>query len=207
MNLGELRTAVRLRAAVPTTDAKWTDAYVEDAINEANYLIGTEQPWPWLEDVETITGPSDPIDLAAITPAVRDIRSVTVDDAYQATYITVGEMDRWGNHGRYSTYSFTTWGDDLVIKPAPSSTSTVKIRYYRNEPTLTDDTDTPLLPAAYHPAIVHMAAAIGFEGLDDPSSAGVHEARARIIVNRLARVELSKVRGPRSVRVRSGLMN
>lgn len=204
MQLSELVTAVRLRANVPSTDGIWTDSYITDAINEALYLIGLEQPWPWLEVEETDSSPADPINLAGITPAVRDIRSVVIDGCFEAEPATKADIDRWDavsfDRGRYA---YTTWGDSLIVRPALAGTETVVISYYRNEPALSNDSDTPLLPAPYHPAVVHKAAAIGFEGIDDPSSAGVHEARASIMLNRMERTALRKVRRTR-INVRPG---
>ena len=72
------------------------------------------------------------------------------------------------------------------------------------EALLTADSDTPTMPAVYHPCIAEKACAIGFESLDDQSSAAMHESRARIFIDRMQATALRRVRGPHSIRVRAG---
>lgn len=203
MNLGEMRTKVRLRAQVPTTDGIWTADFVDAAINEALVQIGLMQPWPWLAATHSEVGDdSGTVDLSAITPPVRDIASVFVG-SWEGQPASTDEVDRWLFSERPG-FVFAPWGDSLLIRPEPGSDETIQIRYFRDEPALTDDADTPILPERYHIAAVEMACAIGFESLDDESSAVMHERRAMRLIDKMVATALRRARGPHSVRTRSG---
>lgn len=199
MNLGQLRTEVRLRATVPASDGMWTDAFVNSAINEALLQVSTEQSWPWLQEAVTATPDADGlVNLAALTPVVRDIAHVFVGQI-EAHPVSAAESDSTQDP---SGYTYSVWGDDLQIRPA--TTDTVTVRYYANEALLSADSDTPTMPAVYHPCIAEKACAIGFESLDDQSSAGMHEARSRQIVAHMVATALRRIRGRHSVRIRPG---
>lgn len=204
MNLGQLRTAVRLRANVPTTDLIWTDGFVNDAINEALVSISTEHPWPWLQTKASPSHTDGLVDLSAITPAVRDITHLFVEDV-EAKKVSVAETDLVAVVGpSEARYVFSVWGNELQIRSAPSATDTLTLRYYRNESVLTADADTPLMPAVYHPVIVERACSIGFESTDDQSSAAMHEARSRQLLAHMLATALARIRGRHGVRVRPG---
>lgn len=199
MNLGQLRTEVRLRATVPSTDGLWTDAFVNSAVNEALLQISTEQPWPWLQESATATPDGDGVvNLSALTPAVRDIAHVFVGQV-EADAVSAAESDAIRDP---SGFTYSLWGDTLQVRPV--TTDAVTVRYYANEPVLVGDSTSPVMPAIYHPCIVHRACAIGYESKDDQSSAAMHEARARAIVAHMVATALRRIRGPHSVRVRPG---
>lgn len=202
MDLSELRTAVRQRAHVRTDDGIWTDAFVDSAINEALTQISLEQPWWWLQAVATPTPTDGEVDLSAITPAVRDIAHVFVGRD-EAKKVSVAETDLAGDEGSIDArYVWSVWGDTLTITADP--TDTVTVRYYRDEPVLAATSDEPLMPEAYHGAIVEKACSIGFESIDDQSSAAMHEARSRALVQHMTSNALRRIRGRHSVRVRAG---
>lgn len=199
MNLGQLRTEVRLRATVPSTDGLWTDAFVNSAINEALLQLSTEHPWPWLQESTTATPSSTGVvDLSALTPLVRDLAHVFVGEV-EAHPVSAAETSSVITP---DGYNYSVWGDTLQLRPV--TTDTVTIRYYSNEAVLSGDSDTPVMPAVYHPCIAEKACAIAFESLDDQSSAGMHEARARAIVAHMVATALRRIRGRHSVRVRAG---
>lgn len=205
MNLGELRTAVRLRANVPATDGIWTASFVDDAINEAAAIVSLEHPWPWLQvKVATNADANGVVDLAALAVDVRDVAHVFVED-YEAKKVSSAETDLVANVGPADArYVWSIWGDTLQIRSAPPITDTVTVRYYRDEARLTADTDTLLMPAVYHPCVVEKACSIGFESTDDQTSAAMHEARSRMLVERMTANALRRIRGRHSVRVRPG---
>lgn len=199
MNLGQLRTEVRLRATVPATDGIWTDTFVNSAVNEALLQLSTEHPWPWLQESATATpSTAGVVDLSAFSPLVRDIAHVFIDQI-EAHPVSAAESDAM----RYPDgYTYSVWGDTLQLRPV--TTDTVTVRYYSNEAILTTDSDTPTMPAVYHPCIAERACAIAFESLDDQSSAGMHEARSRQIVAHMVATALRRIRGRHSVRIRPG---
>lgn len=183
MNLGQLRTEVRLRANVPSTDGLWTDDFVDSAINAALADLSAEQKWWWLQDSAAPSHTSGAVDLSGVTPVPRTVAHVLVGGA-EAQRVSSAEADL-AVSATAPPHLYSVWGDTLQIRPAPSGATAVAIRYYRDEPTLALDADEPLMPAAYHPAIVDRACSIGFESLDDTSSAAMHEARARALLEQL----------------------
>lgn len=204
MNLGQLRTEVRLRAQVPATDGIWTDSFINSALNEALAQISLEQPWWWLQDTEVTTAIDGLINLGVVAPSVRDIVAVFVEDE-EAKKVSVADTDAAEVIGpRDARYAFSVWGDSLQIRPAPADTADIKIRYYRDESLLAADSGSPLMPEVYHPSVVEKAVAICFESLDDSSSAAMHEARARSLVSHMIATALRRLRGRHGVRVRSG---
>lgn len=205
MNLGQLRSEVRLRANVPATDGIWTDAFVASAVNAALVDVSLEHPWPWLQKAATPSHTAGLVNLAAVTPAVRDVAHLFVGDV-EAKRVSVAESDLAAVEGPADArYTFSVWGDSLQIRPAPASTDTLTLRYYRDEAVLSADADAPVMPAVYHPCIVERACAIGFESLDDSTSAAMHEARARSFVAHMVATALRRLRGRHSIRVRPGL--
>lgn len=198
MNLGQLRTEVRLRATVPSTDGMWTDSFVNSAINEALLQISSEQPWPWLQESATETPVAGVVDLSKVSPLVREIAHVFVGQV-EADAVSAADTDAIRDP---SGFTYSLWGDTLQLRP--TTTDDVTIRYFRNEEVLALDADAPLMPAIYHPCIVHRACAIGYESKDDQSSAAMHEARARAIVAHMVATALRRIRGPHSVRIRPG---
>ena len=204
MNLGQLRTEVRLRANVPSTDGVWTDDFVDSALNEALASISLEQPWWWLQSTKSTTATDGVVDLTTVAPTIRDIVGVFVDD-YEAKKVSVLETDAAATYGPVDArYAFSVWGDTLQIRPAPADTAVIKVRYYRDEALLAADADEVLMPAVYHPSVVEKAVSICFESLDDTSSAAMHEARSRSLLSHMIATALRRLRGRHSVRVRSG---
>lgn len=199
MNLGQLRTEVRLRATVPSTDGIWTDSFINSAVNEALLQLSTEHPWPWLQESTTATPNSDGVvDLSAFSPLVRDIAHVFVGQI-EAHPVSAAESDATRTP---EGYTYSVWGDTLQLRPV--TTNTVTVRYFRNEAVMALDADAPIMPAVYHPCIAEKACAIGFESLDDQSSAAMHEARSRQIVQHMVHTALRRIRGRHSVRIRPG---
>ena len=204
VNLGQLRTAVRLRANVPANDGIWTNAFVNDAINTALADLSLEQPWWWLQNTATPTATDGAVTLSGLSPVPRDISHVFVGDV-EAKKVSVAESDLTAVSGPVDArYTWSVWGQSLQIRPEPSASETITMRYYRDEPVLTADSDTPIMPAAYHPVIVERACAIGFESLDDQSSAAMHEARSRSFLSHMIATALRRIRGRHSIRVRAG---
>lgn len=183
MNLGQLRTEVRLRANVPSTDGLWTDSFVNSAINAALADLSAEQKWWWLQVSASPSHTSGAVDLGAITPVPRTVAHVLVGTD-EAQRVSAAEADL-ATAATAPPYLYAIWGDTLQVRPAPSGATAVTLRYYRDEPVLSSDADEPLMPAAYHPAIVDRACSIGFESLDDTSSAAMHESRARALLEQL----------------------
>ena len=149
MNLGELRTAVSSRIAVPTAgDALASNASIDACINAALRDISSEQSWPWLL---TSSSPTFAYGVAVIPTGCGRIKTFAIDGlpVPQASLEDVlSGAKQW------------VWAEDgasIRLSPTPSSTPTATLWYYRVEPTLVLDADLPLLPVVHHQTLVARA--------------------------------------------------
>ncbi|MGH9266733.1 MAG: hypothetical protein ACRD0D_00995 [Acidimicrobiales bacterium] len=160
MNLSQLREAVYDLVGVPATDTLLTSAVVDRAVNQALHDAEVESEWPWLETSETVTTVA-----GTAAYATTALRSLYLAAPGQASLALVEQReldDRWGSGpataaGRPRDYAL--WAGLLELRPVPDGAYAYTHRYYRAEPDLALGTDTPLLPASFHTAIVELAAA------------------------------------------------
>lgn len=160
MNLGQLRAAVYERLGVPTTDAFYTSAVMLSLINQALHFNETEYPWPWLEKtatIATINGTS-----AYATPtgyrstiAVVDANGMELDHVPAKTVHML-----LGASGAPKMYDVL--GGNVRLVPVATGAQNYTHIYIGGEVDLAADSDTPLLPSIFHPAIVEYAAYIAF---------------------------------------------
>ena len=60
MNLGELRTEIKNRLAIPSAgDGLITDTFVNSSINSALRVITTTRDWPWLLSTAQLAFPGN----------------------------------------------------------------------------------------------------------------------------------------------------
>lgn len=173
MNLSGLRAAVRTRIGVPDTDALFTDAVVNALVNAALQRISTEGDWPWLEDAEVLTTANGDGDYAV--PADW-IRTVNVLDAsgLPLRRSPIEDLDFIGGSGQPRLWGI--FGDQIILRPIPTTVQSFTHRYIKTEPELTVDADTPLMPVPYHYAIVALAAYFAFRRSSDLQEAGAAKA-------------------------------
>lgn len=200
MQLSELRAAVRIRADVPPTDGIWTDAFVDDAINEAVVEVSQAELWPWLELAETLTYTGG---LPATTDPIRAVRAVS-DGTSLYGFVPSIDIDQYETVDAERGAVFAVTAGVIELRPEPVDGTEIKVRYYRDEPALVDDVDTPLSAPMGDRAVIRLACAIGFEGIDDQSSAAMHRGAAERLVDSLRNSHLKSVTGPRSPRLRPG---
>lgn len=171
MNLGTMRTDLQTRLGVPSGDALFTTAVCTILINDANHATEVRADWPWLEQSESINTANG---TDAYTPAgtgwMRTI-SLTISGRDPMERVSIGEIDRMlGASGDPRFYA--VYGDQLLLRPVPTSILAMKHRYVRSEPELANDSDTPLSPVSFHAAIVELAAAYGFRRANRNAEAG-----------------------------------
>lgn len=149
MNLAAFRTAVNRR----TGEAFDTDALTE-LVNHALAAIAAEQDWPWLEAEDTFSTVADQADYAMPADWART-RAVTID----GDDIELSSARDYTYHGETGLpVRFQVVADKLRLVPTPGATTYDVIhRYVRTEPALALDGDSPLLPVAFHPAVVEYA--------------------------------------------------
>lgn len=202
MNRRELRLAVerRLGVSTPNSDPKLGPDVIHEALNLALSSIAADRQLEWLltstagtiaSGTGSMTLPADCIDVKDLTVLQTD--GSTYLRAKQAPFEDVvpaktGAEPRW-----------CRFGNTIQVTPLPTSSLTVRLYYWRNEPTLDADDQVPLMPTQFHPAVVALAA----------RDMAVRKSDTRLMTNLmgLANAELGKLdkrpgtSGKRSVRM------
>lgn len=140
MNLGEMRTALRIRCGFPANDTMHTDAALNDLINAAVEQFASEHRWPWLLTDVPAT-------------ATAGVRTIAVPSNWTATHSLVfqdgggriepgslSDIDEWGTRsprGRPRLYNADT--GTILLAPTPDSTYMLTHRYYRLERLLEEE--------------------------------------------------------------------
>lgn len=158
MQLSDIRTALRRRMGVPSSDSFHTDAVLTDAINESLRALATEHDWPWLDGTQTFSTAADDYQYDLPSGYARTI-SMQVG-AEPATQIHVSSVDDWNAIAETipAEYAFAIYGGEILLKPTPQSVKTVTHRYVKAETALSSDTDEPLLPDRFIDAAIAGAA-------------------------------------------------
>lgn len=165
MRLQQLREKVRNRSGVATGDQYITPHVIDDAINQAVFLIDAEYRWPWLESVETITlvAGDNTYPLPSDFEATRGLMLNTNGEPAVALYEvapTTAYAQSTTNTGRPEGFAIVV--DQIVLIPTPDNGGpyTLTHLYYRSSQELVSDDDEPLIPDQYHPAIVAAASSL-----------------------------------------------
>lgn len=161
MDLSALRTAVRTRLGVPAGDPLVTDTNLTDLVNSALHYLETEHDWPWLEATEDLaTGIGTP----SVTPGATWLRTIDlrVANGVVLSRRPIEELDFLASAGTGEPRLWCVTGATIALFPTPSAVVTLKHRFVRTEPDLVSGTDTPLVPASFHSAIVEYAAHLAY---------------------------------------------
>lgn len=155
-NLEQLRDAVRIRLGVPAADAFYSDPTVDNLINEALNAVATEVDWPWLEATETI---STVAGTAAYTPAANWTRTkaLTINQYDSLLLRSLQEIREIDSTVQGLPLYYCVAAEQIILRPVPDAVYAIIHDYYKIEPALVTNTDTPLMPAPYHSAIVEYA--------------------------------------------------
>lgn len=150
MNLGQLRVAVDRRTGVAQDRTSCTAT-----INEALQQISTERDWPWMDGTSSFNTAS--VATYALPADWADTRSLTVAGC-RARPISGADGDAFAGFDDGTTlYQYSIGDGDLTLYPTPGVVAVVH-RYVLTEPALAADSDTPLLPAQFHPVLADLAA-------------------------------------------------
>ena len=144
MNLGEMRTALRIRCGFPANDTMHTDAALNDLINAAVDQFASEHRWPWLLTDVPAT-------------ATAGVRTIPVPDNWTATHSLVfqdggrvepgslSDIDEWGaDNARGRPRYFNVDTGVILLAPVPDTTYSLTHRYYRMERHLEDPVEIPI---------------------------------------------------------------
>jgi hypothetical protein len=182
MNLGELRTEVKNRLAIPTAgDGLITDTIVNGTINSALRVITTTRDWPWLLTSSQLAFPANvgyaeiPCEFIRAKELVIDLRRIC--------YVEINEFIDQTLVGY--PYVFTMIGNQVKLFPVPTTLTLGTMYYYRSEPELTIDTQNPIMPEFLQGWIVSYAAYLCALRRQDEGTAGIYFAESNDLLNRM----------------------
>lgn len=174
MNRIQLREATYARCGLDSTDARLTTTRVDGFVNDALHQIEVEHDWPWLQASTTISAVSGTGSYSVPSDWLRT-RYLRIDaDSTMERYDIAELDDRWpdsSSTGRPSEYAVDV--DAIVIRPIPDTSYTITHRYIKREPDLTDDSQSPLMPASFHAAIAELAAYLGLRSVREETRSQV----------------------------------
>ncbi len=169
MDLAALRSAVLTRMGNPSDDALYPTSVLTQLVNAALHYIETEHDWGWLETVESIPTVAAQ---GTYTPAATWARSLELSSGgFPLKRVTVVDLELL----RDSTGAPKMWaayGNALEVVPVPTGVATLRHRFIRTEPDLAADSDTPLMPARWHQAIVDYATYLAYRREGNLQDAG-----------------------------------
>lgn len=164
MRLSQLREKVRNRAGIASGDQYLTPQIIDDAINQAICQIDAEYRWPWLEATQTVAlvAGQDTYVLPADFRATRTIMLNSVGRASVILFeVSPGSALAQSPANQGPPMGFAVDQNDLIVTPTPDNgVYTLTHLYYRTTAELIADSDEPLIPDMYHPAIVAAAASL-----------------------------------------------
>lgn len=154
-DLAGLRAEVLSRLGLPDDDGMAASGDLDRAINAALTEYTVEGDWPWLATETTITTAAN--DGLYPLPAgfLRGLYAYIGDQELQ--FRSAGELIVYAQDTDQPRY-ITGGVGQLKLVPTPNGAYSVVFGYVQSEAELVDDTDTPLLPAAYHDYLVVKAA-------------------------------------------------
>lgn len=153
MQLSEFRTAIRSRLGVPATDSFFTDTALTDIANAAIQQIAGEFDWPWLEATETINTTNGTATYSTDASSARTI-SVIDPTGVPLKRMPIDELSYLGAAtGGYVRF-YAVVGSTLHVRPVPNTALALTHYYVDTEAALSNDADTPTLPAQWHDAWV-----------------------------------------------------
>lgn len=161
MMLMQLREKVRNRAGISSGDQYIPSQVLDDAINQAILQIDGEYHWPWLEATQTISL-VDGTDTYALPADYRATRSMVALNTDSSNSV-LPQVSPTQALSKVTTdvgfpMGYALYEGNIVLLPTPGAGYTLKHLYYRQSTELVNDTDEPLIPDLWHPAVVAAAA-------------------------------------------------
>lgn len=163
MNRSELRQAVFDRLAIKTDGASptpnsldplITNTFVNTALNQALNRVSMERDWWWLAHTATLTFDTT-YGQSSLPSDFMRANQLVINDSVAEFLPFETYLDPLIDA---TTYGWTIYGSTVKITPIPSSSQSGTLYYFRSEPALSSDANSPLMPAAYHYIIVAYAA-------------------------------------------------
>lgn len=143
MQLVDIRTSVKLRTGVGSTDPLFTDAVLNALINDSLRRVSVQQDWPWLEQTgtaATVAGTS-----TLTLPAFRKVRWLRWEDR-EVPFMNQRERSTYYNETGAPEW-YTEEAGSVILLPTPNAVYSIGYGIIRDKDTvLVADGDSPLIP-------------------------------------------------------------
>ena len=215
MDYAALKSAVLGRLNMSTDDP--AASTVGSLVNEAVQMVSAAAPesWPhlrrsvnWSTVASTAVYPfatvMGAVSSSSVVARVFSVKA-TIDTSYQSLEIlSPDEADDTYNLTSQTGAPEAYWveGRAVTLYPTPDAEYGMTARVAIDEPELVQETDTPLLPVAYHPAIIAGALTLYYEQLQDTGRSQAAAQRFDGWISRMRTAARDRIGLPR-VRVRS----
>lgn len=182
MNLGELRTEIKNRLAIPSAgDGLITDTFVNSSINSALRVITTTRDWPWLLSTAQLAFPGN-VGYAELPCEFVRAKELVIDDN-RVPFVDVNQFIEQNQVGY--PYVWTIIGSQVKIWPVPTTLTVATMYYYQAEPKLTVDTQSPIIPDFLQGWIVAYASYLCALRRQDEGTAQIYFGESNDLLNRM----------------------
>lgn len=194
------------RLGLKTTDPQITETVVNRFIDDALHELEVVADWPWLQTSENLAVTAS-TDTYAVASNWRRTVQLRISDGYSLRQVSITDLDdTYSDRERGRPEAFAIFGDQVIVRPWPDTSYTVKHRYLKKEPALTTDsgaTGTPLVPVEYHPAVAEKVVVLAARRLREESRGTAAEAAYQQWIAKM-RDDTRRSRANGRVRVRPG---
>lgn len=186
--LTAIRTSVRYRLGVPSSDSFFTDAVVTELINEALDWYSVQGDWRWLEklDAQAYTGSDNVEDLPADYSATVLVTNTSGEPLMEKPWAEFAYLSDGTESANPRVYS--VWSGAVYLYPTPSGSLTINHYYRAAETALSGDTDTPLIPDQWLGCVYEYAAGLGAQRQGNMAEAEVKFKTANAWIDRMKSV-------------------
>ncbi len=145
-DLTDIRTEVRKRLGMSTTDTAVTDAILTDLVNAANRKLSIIHDWPWLVTTDaTLTATVSGTRLYTPASNWRKTLFVITNDDQQLKLKQPQDIWRFKEQDGPPT-SYAIQGGTMILAPTPDAVYTITHVYVKHVTALSGDTDEPDVP-------------------------------------------------------------
>ncbi|HYF46988.1 MAG TPA: hypothetical protein VD926_12300 [Acidimicrobiales bacterium] len=158
-DVAALKTRIRDRAGLTTSDSLVTSAVLLRLINAGLNTIALEADWPWLRVKTTLTTVAGTDEVSPPSLWLRTISLTHADTGEPLVRRHIKVLDRVPSTTQGRPYLYAVDGGKLTLRYTPNGAYSLVHRYVKSETELVADEDVPLLPEAYSQGLVEWCAA------------------------------------------------
>jgi hypothetical protein len=201
MNLSGYRVRVGARMGIPSGDTFMSPTIINDAINQALVTVEEEAFWPWSEAAARLTVLSGTVGVV-LPDDWRATKGVYVGQ-WELRQVSITDLFTWPDSSQGMPSVWSDYQDTVEVRPAAAGDRELTVIYYRMQPLLVNDTDRPMIPDRFHPAVVAKACELLARREDDGPNQAAHLADYTVWTGRMRKAMRSTTR-PITPRVRPG---